>query len=54
LAVELIKRDKAYVCHCTRECASVSYFILLNATFLRGGDQSESRRESRCTESLRP
>jgi glutaminyl-tRNA synthetase len=28
LAVELIKRDKAYVCHCTRACGSITYFCL--------------------------
>ena len=49
LAVELIKRDKAYVCHCTRACVSISYIVLMNTSFLRGGDQSQSGRESCCT-----
>ena len=32
LAVELIKRDKAYVCHCTRECTNLFEDELLIST----------------------
>ena len=56
LAVELIKRDKAYVCHCSRAFNSIKLraFVLLNAAYIRGGDQNKSWRESRRTQGMRP
>ena len=52
LAEELIKRDKAYVCHCSRELVfCVAYFLLTLA--LRGTNKSRSWRESFLSESLR-
>jgi glutaminyl-tRNA synthetase len=38
LAVELIKRDKAYVCHCTREPCFTPTLVILQP-LCRGGDQ---------------
>jgi len=29
LAIELIKRDKAYVCHCSRECTPSGFWLVL-------------------------
>jgi len=52
LAVELIKRDKAYVCHCTRVYFPIAPFPLLKP--LRGNHQSRSRREARASQSLHP
>ena len=39
LAVELIRRDKAYVCHCTRECPLVDTSGDSDCSLSRGGDQ---------------
>jgi glutaminyl-tRNA synthetase len=37
LAKQLIKVDKAYVCHCTRKCFPLSYLLFSNKVF-RGGN----------------
>jgi glutaminyl-tRNA synthetase len=58
LAVELIKRDKGYVCHCTGEFTNSSVPQILNGTIgeeiheMRGGDDGGARRA--CTHRDRP
>ena len=46
LAVELIRRDKAYVCHCTRKLPLVEMWGDSNCLLFRGGDQDRQRREA--------
>ena len=43
LAVELIKRDKAYVCHCTRKSTSIARFFVFLTLY------REQRRQSKLT-----
>ena len=46
LAVELIKRDKAYVCHCTRKCVVFIQPLHAHNSSGRGRDQGRSWRET--------
>jgi glutaminyl-tRNA synthetase len=54
LAVELIRRDKAYVCHCTGVSRPSSSFAFSRSSLHRGGDPRSSRRRRwQCADRVR-
>lgn len=52
LAVELIKRDRAYICHCSgwASLLPIIHFLLIN--MCRRGSEGEPRREDKRSQSL--